>query len=383
MAEAPLISAIIEPVGGHGGMNYYDYGLCKGLASAGVKAGLYTCDSTVIDRARPFETRLLFRGIWGNGGKLGRGLKYLRGFVLSLRDARKRGCRIAHFHFFHTTALELAMITLARLYGLKTVITVHDVESFSKGSSKRLAKRVFGGADLLIVHNRISLEALAAIIPSALSRAKVIPHGNYMDFVKPVSREEAFKKIGLDAAGPVLLFWGQIKKVKGLDILISALPQVVKRFPGLKLVIAGKVWKDDFSVYGSAIEAHGLKDNVAAHIRYIPDEMAPYYFSAADIVVLPYRKIYQSGVLLMALSYGKAVVASDLPGMTEIIDDGVDGFTFRSEEPEDLARRVIEALSDKDALKRVASAGLRKATDGFSWARIGERTAEAYRGILD
>ncbi len=375
-------AAIIEPVGGHGGMDYYDFGLCGGLASSGVQATLYTCGSR-LPEPRSFALKAYFSGLWEAKGKLGKGARFIRGLEKSLRDARSAGSRIAHFHFFHTTVMELASLRMAKLYGHRTAVTVHDVESFSSGSSASMARRIFDAADLLIVHNRASMEALLAIVPSAGEKSAIVPHGNYIDYARAVPKESALKRLGIEGQGPFILFFGQIKKVKGLDILISALPDVAAKFPGMKLIIAGKVWKDDMAEYFSAIDKAGLADRAINHIRYIPDELVPYYYSAADVVALPYRKIYQSGVLLMAMSYGKPVVVSDLPGMTEIVRDGVNGFVFRSGSAEGLSTSLSAALSDTDRLARIAKAGYKTAADGYGWEKIGKKTAEAYVTVLE
>jgi len=374
--------AVIEPVGGHGGMNYYDFGLCRGLVAAGVEPLLYTCDETVVEPEAGFPVKLNFNRIYGPDAKSARAARYLWGLFRSLRDARSKGARITHFHLFHVTALEWISLRTARLFGCKVVVTVHDVESFSGNSPAGLARSIYGFADLLIVHNKVSANALSELSGGLSDKTVIIPHGNYNDYIKGgLEKSQALEKIGLDGAYPVLLFWGQIKEVKGLDILLEALPEVVSKVPSVRLVIAGKVWKDDFSRYGELIEKHGLDRMVTRHIRYIPDEMVRYYFNAADLVVLPYRKIYQSGVLLMAMSYGCPVMVSDLPGMTEVVEDGKTGFVFTGDEPASLSMALIKALSDSEAMDRVARAGRQKMETEYSWSEVGARTAAAYRSL--
>ena len=90
---------------------------------------------------------------------------------------------------------------------------------------------------------------------------------------------------------------------------------------------------------------YGLHENVRLDIRYIPDEQVSNYYCAADFVVLPYKKIFQSGVLLMAMSYGTPVITSNIPGMTEIVTDGINGLTFQSEDVASLAASLLGALS--------------------------------------
>jgi glycosyltransferase involved in cell wall biosynthesis len=374
--------ALIEPVGGHGGMNHYDFGLGAGLQAAGVDVVLYTCDETDPAGATiPIERT--FRGIFGSAPRPVRALRFVAGLLRSLRHARRRGARIAHFHLFHANTMEWCAVELARLAGLRLVVTAHDVESFSGDTVPGLAARIYCGADRIIVHNAASRAALEAAVRMPPGHVTVIPHGNYAALAAGApDRAEARRRLGLPETAPVLLFFGQIKAVKGLDLLLEALPSVVTDFPDLRVVIAGRVWKDDFARYDALVQAGGLQGHTVAHIRYIPDERAADYYRAADLVVLPYRRIYQSGVLLMSMSLGRAALVSDLPGMLALVRDGETGFVFRNGDVADLARSLRRILSDPARLERVAAAGAQLAATEHDWARIGLTTRAVYEQVL-
>ena len=374
--------AIIEPIGGHGGMNYYDFGLCAGLAQAGIAATLYTCDETEVAHELPFAVKPYFHGIYGKKPRWVRATYYLLGLIGSLLEARLLGSEIIHFHFFHSTFLEYVTVKLARLLGLKIVITAHDVESFVHNTRHGIAKKIYSASTIVIAHNQIIRKELRERLHVHESKIRVIPHGNYIDFIpKNITQRQARKWLGLEGKGPVILFWGQIKAVKGLDLLLDALPHVVKRFPSLRLIIAGRVWKDHYSVYNALINEKGMTDHVVSHIQYIPDACVGYYFHATDLVVLPYRRIYQSGVLLMAMSYGSPVLVSDLEGMTEIIQDNKNGFVFRSNDSDHLKQRLDEILSDPQKMEEVALAGYDTVVTQHDWATIGRQTADVYRAL--
>ena len=126
-----------------------------------------------------------------------------------------------------------------------------------------------------------------------------------MEYAEKATKEESIRKLSLPSNRPIILFFGQIKKVKGIDVLIEALSKVIKNHPEAYCVIAGKVWKDDFSAYQNRIDELGINDNIRTDIKFIPDDYIKCYFNAADIVALPYRQIYQSGVVLLAAAYEK------------------------------------------------------------------------------
>ncbi len=371
---------IIEPVGSHGGMNYYDFGLARGLVSAGINVTVFTCDSTEIPKGLPFCVKCTFRNIWGKDPKLIRAFRFIIGLLESLWDVRRNRISLVHFHFFQYTPMESLCIALARAFGVKIVVTAHDVKSFTGELSIRRIRRILAGADRVIAHNRMSRKELITNIQIPSWKIEVIPHGHYLDAIpeKP-SPEFARQRLNLPQHIPVLLFFGQIKQVKGLDLLIEALPQVKKKFSGLKLVIAGKVWKDDFGRYEEIIQENHLEDNIELHIHYIPDEDVPLFYQAADLVILPYRRIYQSGVLLMAMSYGTAVLASNLEGMTEVIEADRNGFLFSTEDSNSLSKQIIYALSNPQMRKKVSETALETIRCKYNWQIIGQQTASIYQ----
>ena len=172
-----------------------------------------------------------------------------------------------------------------------------------------------------------------------------------------------------------------IKKVKGLEILLKSLRKVIDSNPDTILLIAGKPWENEFKIYQQIIDENNLSENVILHTRFIPHEDVEYYYSASDLVVLPYKKIYQSGVLMMTLSYGKPALVSDLPPLKEVITDNENGFLFSSEDVSDLARRLNQILGDKDNLERVRVNGNILINTRFDWDEIGRLTKEAYQTL--
>ena len=385
-AEERLKVAVIEPVGGHGGMNYYDIGLCKGLGTAGLDVTLYTCDTNPpLGIKGIFNVCPTFKRVFGSDPAWIRGIRYVRALVGALLSEKLARTKIVHFHFFYVGLLEFLGVLLARLLAFRVVVTAHDVESFkAELSVKGLIRRTYSMVNMVIAHNRTSAQEVSLKLGVEADRIRVVPHGSYVDFVESlIPRDKAMRSIGISGKDEqVILFFGQIKEVKGLDILIKAFASIATDFPRARLVIAGRVWKDDFSKYHSLIQKNGIADRVKLHIRYIADEEVSTFYSAADVVVLPYRRIYQSGVLLMAMSYGVPVLTSDLDAMREIVTDGVNGYLFKSEDSDDLAKSLRRTLSDANSRNSIARNALLKMNDEFNWLSIGKRLADVYRAIF-
>ena len=180
----------------------------------------------------------------------------------------------------------------------------------------------------------------------------------------------------------VVLFFGQIKGTKGLDLLIEALPVVANEVPEVLLLIAGRPWKTSFSQFDQLIDKLNVRARCRLHIGFVPNDKVGDFYAAADLVALPYRRIYQSGVLLMAMSYAWPVIVSDLSGMTEIVADGVNGYVFRKESKDDLAKVFIRALQDEAGGLRLTDRALDYIREHHDWNQIGQSTAALYRDVL-
>lgn len=374
---------VIEPVGGHGGMAPYDVNLCNGIADAGIDIALVTCPETHPPVVPRFDLRLSYSGVFGQDSGWIRGMRFLRTSLSMIGRCVAEGRKICHFHFFKVGPLEFFNVFLAKVLARKVVVTAHDVESFYSGLDYGvLPKLAYRMADAIIAHNQVSYQALVEGRGLQASRVHVIPAGNHLSSLPDSpSQDDARSHLGLPQDAPVLLFFGQIKDVKGLDILLEAMPIVIRAFPEVRLIIAGRPMRVTFGRYEEMIERLGIQDHCVLRIGYIPDDDLPLYYQACDLVTLPYRRIYQSDVLLMAMSYGKAVLTSDIPGMTEMISDCKTGFLFRCGDPQDLARAINLALTNSSLRNNVACHGLQLMQESYNWASIGKTIAKLYQSL--
>ena len=172
-----------------------------------------------------------------------------------------------------------------------------------------------------------------------------------------------------------------IKKNKGLDDLLEAFNILLKDYPNTILLITGRAWKNDFTLYEDIIKKYEIEKNCILNIRFIEDEEVRFFYDACDLVVLPYKTIYQSGVLMMALSYKKAVIAPDLPPIKEIITDGVDGYLFKNNSYLDLAKKLKTILSEDKMIEKVANNGYDLMKVNYNWKNIGLQTKKCYDKI--
>lgn len=382
--------AVVEPVGGHGGLDFYDLGLCEAIAKAGFSVTLYTSESTTLDHHVALSTRVekVYSGVYGKASRVVRGVRYVVGAFRAAFIAWQRKTRLAHFHLFEFSWLELINILAFRLIRAKIVVTVHDVDVLDRLDdvrSRRRYQKFYPYVDMYLVHTEYAARSLREVLPEAVGRLEIVTHFD-SDFVFGYNgdRMSARRIIGVsdNENDQLVLFFGQIKEVKGLDILISAFSIVANDNPRARLLIAGKAWRTDFDKFEKQITDLGISDRVIRHIRFIDNKHVPVYFKAADVVVLPYRKVYNSGVLLRAMDYGAAIIASDLEPFRQVVHDGENGFLFSSGDAGALAARIRMALNDVTLLKEMQQSAKRTIETRFSQDVIGDEMKKIYGRIL-
>ena len=377
--------AFVEPIGGHRGNEFYDFGLCKAACEAGVELTFYTCDETHLDEqfSFAFSTVKTFQHIYGKELKIIRGFRFLIGIRNTVRDAKAKKYNILHANIYHFSRLELFTLQLFKRNGFKIITTIHDVEDFQKYGTKINAGKYAKFEKLIdhiIVHSdfaKTSLEKYFNKFPA--SHIHKLPHGD-SDFLYSANCtvNQAREKLNLPTNKQLILFFGQIKKVKGLDVLLKAFAMLRNQNPNVQLVIAGPTYKVEEDDYLNIIRQNKMEADCILRLEYIPNQLIPYYFKAADIVALPYRKIYSSGVLIRSLDYGAALVASDLDVFKDIIIDGENGILFQTENAEDLSNKIIMLLADKSLQQKIRAAAKKTADERFSWKLIGEKVKAIY-----
>ena len=355
--------AIVDPVGAKAGMNYYDIGLLSALHKHGIGAYLFSNTNDVpsdIKNYHYFDSFIENKWIKG----IGQLTAHLRSFWVCKREK----IDWVMVHVFSVQFTFFLFCLMARLFGLKLLAIGHDVDSLAKDDSQLLKKWLYKNVvNHIIVHNQYSLSKIKQIVGNK-NHYSVIQQGGYLDLVnKKVSVEQAKSQLGMNSSTTYLLFFGQIKKAKRLDVLIKSMKYVEG---DVKLVVAGRPWKDDFSKYDQLISQLGLEKRVEKHIRFVSDEERDLFMKACDVMVLPYQEVYQSAALLMAMSYGLAVITSNVDSFREVIRDGKNGLMFKSLDEKDLSDKINSLLNDSEMLFQLQQGALRSISNEFSWSNI-------------
>lgn len=213
----------------------------------------------------------------------------------------------------------LVVLGIARLRGKRIILTVHNVNPHERAWWKRaLNSSVLRLADEYIVHsqdNRVRfLKKTGTKKP-----VHVILHPLIEIEKTPIPRDEMRKRYGYSPENRVLMFFGNIRPYKGLDILIEGFSRLDD--PEARLIIAGKPWKD-FSPYRKLINQRGIESRVQMFLEFVTDAQTAELFEIADLVVFPYRDFdASSGAASLALQFGKAMVVTDVGGLPDLVGD--------------------------------------------------------------
>jgi D-inositol-3-phosphate glycosyltransferase len=300
------------------------------------------------------------------------------------------------FHILWNNKFELFDRTLLMLYyrllGKRVVLTAHNVNAGKRDSKdthlNRLTLRIqYRLSHHIFVHTDKMKRELLEEFGVQGTRVTVIPFGiNNAVSNTSLTPAGAKQRLGLRKDEKTILFFGRITPYKGLEYLIAAFRQVLCLDQNYRLIIAGN--PDRCEEYWRAIREeireYVQKGQVLLEAHFIPDDETEVYFKAADVVVLPYKDIYQSGVLFLGHSFGLPVAAADVGSLKDEIVEGKTGFVFRPEDPVDLAR-VIEQYfgSDLYADLNHRRCEIRAySTERHSWDVVGQRIMSVYAGLL-
>jgi glycosyltransferase involved in cell wall biosynthesis len=255
---------------------------------------------------------------------------------------------------------------------------VHDVRPFDRNRRTTAVVqedvRSLGGIyrlfDVVFVHGQNNRAEFLDLYDVDAERVVDIPLGN-LDVSRLVEGTETAEslrdRLGLSTTQPVLLFFGTVSKYKGLEDLIDVFP-AVQRATGAVLIVAGFPGKDvDIDAVVERASSLGIADHVSWILEYVPNELIRPLMELADAVALPYRSISDSGVLKVAMSYARPVVATRVGGLPDVVVDGVTGLLVHPGDADALAQACLVLLSDPQRRLAMGAAAEALATQRYGF----------------
>jgi glycosyltransferase involved in cell wall biosynthesis len=243
-------------------------------------------------------------------------------------------------------------------------------------------KQAFSG--ILTTYFLNSIDGLVCLSSSVLNDLKKfetsipalhLPHPVYDIYGSKLPKEDAFKYLHLDPAKKYLLFFGLIRKYKGLDLLLHSFSRI--EMPELNLLVAGEFYEHKTSYFELA-EDLGISDRVVFLDTFIPDEDVKYYFSAAEMVVQPYITATQSGVTQIAYQFDCPMLVTNTGGLGEIVMDNETGFVCEKD-PREIAEKITLFFKNKLGPAMVEKIKIEK--HKFSWESFVEKVIKLAKDI--
>jgi len=247
---------------------------------------------------------------------------------------------------------------------VKVIQIVHNASDHETSRWKtRFTRAQLSHATAFVTHN----DQIAADIRSMISGAQisVTPHPIYDDYPKPTGKLDP--KAGLE-----LLFFGLVRRYKGLDIALHAL--AASKLDDVRLTVAGEFWEDEMETR-TLVDKLGLTNKVEFHARYVSDQEAADFFSRADVAILPYRSATGSGVVALAQNYDCPMIASDIAGLNDGVKPGVNGWLFPSEDEQSLGRLLNDEVTRNSAGK--LNKTMKSEKEKLGWDKFADAVLEA------
>lgn len=386
------------------GDHQFDY--LYGLLSGFYKNTNYHID--VIEGARPAnevhsfydDPYLSFKYFMGARRKtnIGKALRWLKYYLKLIPYLLFNSSKIIHIEWVNSQFVGFEEIMLPfiikKIRSQKLVYKVHDISSRlllqKPGKDYKIklnfTKRFFyKNVDVFIVHNNYTKNLLSNFgIPS--DKIEIIKHGvnNFVPYTN-LKKYEARDRLQLGQNAKIVLFFGNISPYKNIESLIDALAQVKKVHPEILLLIAGNYRKglgDYKTQIESKLDNEVIKDNISIHLKFIANEDIETYFAAADVLCLPYKFIFQSGVLFLANTLGTFVIAREVGGIPEDIYPGKTGMTYLDDaQLPDILTSFFESdqYYNYDFRQQIRSF----ANESYSWVQLCKQLTKVYETLAN
>jgi glycosyltransferase involved in cell wall biosynthesis len=349
----------------------YDHALAGALARAGAHVELVTSrfGYGAVMREEGYAVRERFYRLRPGfaGGRIRRAAKlaqHVPDMVAYRRAARDAD--VVHFQWLAVQQADLHMLRRDR----PLVLTAHDVLPRQPHPGQLAAqRRLYERADAIVVHSLHGRRRLIEALDIDSRGVHVIPHGAF-DYLTRLPWERPLPRDLAAVRGPVVLCFGLMRPYKGLDVLLEA-------WRGIE---GAELWVVGMPKMRIGRLMAGAPPGVRFVPRYVTEPEIAAFFRRADLVVLPYRQIDQSGVLFTALAFGRPLLLTAVGGFPEIAATGAAELVAPGD-AEELGDAMVRLLCEDDRRRALAAAAARAAAEVYSWDRIAERTLGLYRSF--
>ncbi|MBI4429725.1 MAG: glycosyltransferase [Ignavibacteriales bacterium] len=269
-------------------------------------------------------------------------------WIAAARHIRKQNSDLVIFRYwmpFFAPCFGVISYFIRKRVGAKILFICDNVVPHERRfADAALTKFAFRFVDFFIVQSQSVEQELRYFVREP--KYKLTPHPIYNIFGRPVTSRTARKNLGIQEEH-VLLFFGYVRKYKGLGVLLRAMPGILKQLDA-RLLIVGEFYEEE-KTYRRQIAQLGLEKKITVQSGYVPNEKISPYFSVCDVVVLPYLSATQSGIVQIANHFDKPVIVTNVGGLGQDVLDGKTGIVVPPKDPEALAEAVIQFFKKRKA----------------------------------
>jgi glycosyltransferase involved in cell wall biosynthesis len=290
----------------------------------------------------------------------------------------------------YTNIFYCVISPILKIRNKKIVITIHNITPHvpDKGIvliDKLLNKILFPFAHAFIVHNERNKKKLISLYSIQTERIFIVTHGVLIpEKLSNISKQNARELIRIPKNKKVILFFGYLWNYKGLDTLLYSLNNIRNEIPTAIALIVGQPLegRGDWKPYQTIINENNLQNNIMTRLEYIPESEIEIYFSAADLVVLPYREPFDThgGVAAFAITFKKPLVVTDIGGLPEYVKDP--SVISTPDDVTSLSKIIIRVLKNHGLLSKLSKDSEDIAQE-LTWDKIAEKTVNVYGSVMN
>lgn len=385
MSKKKLKLFMIDPQSS-GTMGSYDYNLLRNIGiDEKVLFGNYDFEF----KNECWDVQYKQRFNYNKKKKLLKVLSYISSNLKNTRDIIMKKPDIIHYQWFRLPQLDYFLIKLIRKINksIKIVFTAHNILPHDTGERYyKIYSKIYAEVDAIIVHTKKTREDISEDFTINIDKIHVIPHGiSKLKIEQDVYRKniEILKSKHRIQSELVFGFLGNISNYKGIDLILEVWKEseLLRKNDQIRLLVAGKPSNFNPNLLKDAVNKCG---NISVDDRLLSNEEFQAYLTLSDVLILPYKKISQSGVLLSAIYEGKPVVASNIDGLNDPFQYRDMGWLFESENKPSL-RSIIENIVLHPHLVTNKKEDINMWNDlrkVYSWKDIGDKTTELYNKLI-
>ncbi|MBL8376624.1 MAG: glycosyltransferase family 4 protein [Burkholderiales bacterium] len=329
------------------------------------------------DCARVIEA---FPEYWGRSGRFAKLMDQLAAMLMLTREIWRHRHGAIHVQFFRVAWMEMPLYLLLRPLMARLIVTAHNALPHERRFWHKWTARVwYRRLDCIHVLSRHTGEILQSQFGVAAERILYAPHGCYARFLRdhpPAAAAGTRERLGVALGEHLVLYCGLMRPYKGVDRLIDAATRLAT--PGTRIHAAGRCAEPLLGELRDRLKKADLGERFRLVPQFVENQELSDLLAAADLVVFPYHHIYQSGAVLLAMTYGKAVLTSDLAGFREYVRHGESGWICDTTDPVAFGAAIDLLMRDEALRNRLSSAARLACETEFAWDQIAHAIAGAY-----